>query len=81
VVIDQLDFILNRSQFINRVKLTLRPEIGAFLAHFSSFGYFFLWYGSFHDDLNGEVVGYAGDCYSKGPRFESRVSHGPFQKV
>jgi hypothetical protein len=32
------------------------------------------------DNLNGVVVGYA-DCYSKGPRFESRVSHGPFQKV
>jgi hypothetical protein len=29
-------------------------------------------------DLNGVVIG---DCYSKGPRFQSRVSHGPFQKV
>jgi hypothetical protein len=32
------------------------------------------------DELNGVVVGYA-DCYSKGPGFESRVSHGPCQKV
>jgi hypothetical protein len=32
------------------------------------------------DDLNSVVVGYA-DCYSKGPGFESRVSHGLFQKV
>jgi hypothetical protein len=32
------------------------------------------------DDLNGVVVSNA-DCYSKGPGFESRVSHGPFQKV
>jgi hypothetical protein len=32
------------------------------------------------DDLNGVVVWYA-DCYSKGPEFESRVSHGPFKKV
>jgi hypothetical protein len=32
------------------------------------------------EDLSDEVVGYA-DCYSKGPGFESRVSHGPFQKV
>jgi hypothetical protein len=35
------------------------------------------------DDLNGVVivvVGYA-DGYSKGPGFESRVSHGPFKKV
>jgi hypothetical protein len=31
-------------------------------------------------DLNGVVVSNA-DCYSKGPGFESRVSHGPFQKV
>jgi hypothetical protein len=28
------------------------------------------------DDLNGVVGGYA-DCYSKGPGFESRASHGP----
>jgi hypothetical protein len=33
-----------------------------------------------NDDLNGVVVSNA-DCYSKGPGFESRVSHGPFQKV
>jgi hypothetical protein len=33
-----------------------------------------------NDDLNGEVVSNA-DCQSKGPGFESRVSHGPFQKV
>jgi hypothetical protein len=32
------------------------------------------------DDLNGVVVSNA-DCQSKGPGFESRVSHGPFQKV
>jgi hypothetical protein len=32
------------------------------------------------DDLNGVVVSNA-DFYSKGPGFESRVSHGPFQKV
>jgi hypothetical protein len=32
------------------------------------------------DDLNGVVVSNA-DCYSKGLGFESRVSHGPFQKV
>jgi hypothetical protein len=32
------------------------------------------------DDLNGVVVSNA-DCESKGPGFESRVSHGPFQKV
>jgi hypothetical protein len=32
------------------------------------------------DDLNGVVVSNA-DCYSKDPGFESRVSHGPFQKV
>jgi hypothetical protein len=31
------------------------------------------------DDLNGVVIGYA-DCYSKGPGFEPRVTHGPFQK-
>jgi hypothetical protein len=30
--------------------------------------------------LNDVVVGYA-DCYSKGPGFKSRVSHGHFQKV
>jgi hypothetical protein len=30
-------------------------------------------------DLNGIVIRYA-DCYSEGPGFESRVSHGPFQK-
>jgi hypothetical protein len=30
--------------------------------------------------LNGVVVSNA-DCQSKGPGFESRVSHGPFQKV
>jgi hypothetical protein len=33
-----------------------------------------------NDDLNGVVVSNA-DCQSKGPGFESRVSHGPFQKV
>jgi hypothetical protein len=33
-----------------------------------------------NDDLNCVVVSNA-DCYSKGPGFESRVSHGPFQKV
>jgi hypothetical protein len=32
------------------------------------------------DDLNGVVVSNA-DCYSKGPGFESRLSHGHFQKV
>jgi hypothetical protein len=32
------------------------------------------------NDLNDVVVGYA-DCFSEGPGFESRVSHGPFQKV
>jgi hypothetical protein len=32
------------------------------------------------DDLNGVVVSNA-DCLSKGPGFESQVSHGPFQKV
>jgi hypothetical protein len=32
------------------------------------------------DDLNDVVVRNA-DCYSKGPGSESRVSHGPFQKV
>jgi hypothetical protein len=32
------------------------------------------------DDLNGVVVSNA-DCKSKGPGFESRLSHGPFQKV
>jgi hypothetical protein len=32
------------------------------------------------DDLNGVVVECA-DCYSKGPGFESRVRHGPNQKV
>jgi hypothetical protein len=32
------------------------------------------------DDLNGVMVGYA-DCYSEGLGFESRVIHGPFQKV
>jgi hypothetical protein len=37
-----------------------------------------LWKGQ--DDLNGVVVSNA-DCYSKGSGFESRVSHGPFQKV
>jgi hypothetical protein len=26
-------------------------------------------------------IGVYADCYSKGPGFESRVSHGPFQKV
>jgi hypothetical protein len=31
-------------------------------------------------DLNGVLVSNA-DCQSKGPGFESRVSHGPFQKV
>jgi hypothetical protein len=42
---------------------------------------FFVWAKKFsHDNLNGVVVGYA-DCYSKGSGFESRVSHGPFQKV
>jgi hypothetical protein len=33
-----------------------------------------------YDDLNGVVVSNA-DYKSKGPSFESRVSHGPFQKV
>jgi hypothetical protein len=32
------------------------------------------------DDLNGVEVGSA-NCYSKGPGFKSRVSHGPIQKV
>jgi hypothetical protein len=31
-------------------------------------------------NLNVVVVSNA-DCQSKGPGFESRVSHGPFQKV
>jgi hypothetical protein len=32
------------------------------------------------DDRNGVVFSNA-DCQSKGPGFESQVSHGPFQKV
>jgi hypothetical protein len=32
-----------------------------------------------YNDLIGVVIGYV-DCYSKGPEFKARVSHGPFQK-
>jgi hypothetical protein len=34
----------------------------------------------FLEELNGIAVGYA-ECYSRGPGFESQVSHGSFQKV